>query len=152
MRLETRGLTDTILLVNEGEHTAFALFPTRKAYQPLASGPSEYFRVENADNACPDWQKTADQKIICEKVGREIVDGRQAVKYENKSASDVATSAVWIDLALKFVVKWEGASMGAELRNMKEAQQAADFFAVPSSFKVLTPQKATPKGFAQRSR
>jgi hypothetical protein len=152
MRLETRGFNDTILLVNRGEHTNFALFPARKAYQPLATGPSEYFRVENADDACPDWQKASDQKIACEKVGHEVVDGRQAVKYQNKGASNAATTAVWIDLALKFVVKWEGAGTGAELRNIKEAEQAAELFAVPSGYDLLKPQKATSKGFPQRSR
>jgi hypothetical protein len=151
MRLETRGLTGTILLVNGGEHTTVALFPAQKAYQPLAGGPSEYFRVEDAENACPNWQKATDQKIVCEKVGHEVVDGRQTVKYRNKGASDAATSAVWIDLALKYVVKWEGASTGAELRNINEAQQAADLFAVPSSYEGLKPQKGKTKGFAKRS-
>jgi hypothetical protein len=152
IRLETRGLTNTILLVNGGEHTTVALYPAQKAYQPLAAGPSEYFRVENAEDACPDWQKAADQKIVCEKVTHEVVDGRQTVKYQNKHASDASTAAVWIDLALKFVVKWEGASTGAELRNIKEEQQAADLFAVPSAYEVLKPQKAKSKGFSQRSR
>jgi hypothetical protein len=152
MRLETRGLTGTILLVNGGEDTAVALFPLKKAFQPLASGPSEYFRVEDAENACPDWQKAADQKIVCEKVGHEVVDGRQTVKYRNKGASDAAAAAVWIDLVLKFVVKWEGAGTGAELRNVKEGQQAADLFVVPSDYKVLKPQKATQKGFSPPSR
>ena len=152
MRLETRGLNETILLVNAEEHTAVTVFPARKAYQPLATGPSEYFRVENADDACPDWQKVSEQKIVCEKVGHELVGGRQTVKYQNKVASDAATTAVWIDLALKFVVKWEGAGTAAELRNIKEAQQAADLFAVPSSYKSLKPQKGTSKGFSQRSR
>jgi hypothetical protein len=152
MRLETRGLSETILLVDGGEHTAVVMFPARKAYQPLARGPSEYFRVENADDACPEWQKVANQKIVCEKVGRELVDGRQAVKYKNKGASDVATAAVWIDVSLKFVVKWVGADTGAELHNIKEAPQAVDLFAVPSSYKALTPQRGSSKGFAQRKR
>jgi hypothetical protein len=151
MRLETHGLTDTILVVN-GEHNAVALFPLKKEYQPLPSGPSEYFRVENAEDACSDWQKAADQKIVCEKVGQEVVDGRQAVKYRNKGASGAATDAVWIDSALKFVVKWEGAGTGAELRNIKEAQQAADLFAVPSDYKVLKPQRAKHKGFSPQSK
>ena len=150
MRLETHGFTDNALVVNRGDHTAFALFPARKAYQALALGPSEYFRVENADDACPDWQKVATQKIVCEKVGREVVNGRPAVKYRNKGASESATAAVWIDSALKFVVKWEGADTGAELHNIKEAQQAADLFVVPSGYKVLTPQKGSSKGFSQR--
>ena len=152
MRIETHGLTETVLLVNGGEHPALALFPAKKEYQPLATGPSEYFRVQDAENACPDWQKAAEQKIVCEKVGHEVVDGRQAVKYKNKSVSDAATAAVWIDLALKFVVKWEGADTGAELRNIKEEQQAANLFAVPSDYKPLKPLKATHKGFSAQSR
>src|SRR5258706_12636252 len=51
MRLETRGLTGTILLVNSEDHTTVALFPDQKAYQPLVSAPSEYFHVEDAGNA-----------------------------------------------------------------------------------------------------
>src|SRR5882762_271725 len=141
LRLETRGLTGTVLLVNEAEHTAFALFAGQKAYQPLANGPSEYFRAESAEDACPDWQKASDQKIVCEKVGPELVAGRRTVKYQNKGASKAATAAVWVDVALKFVVKWQGAGTGAELRNIKEAQQAADLFAVPSDYEILKPQK-----------
>lgn len=141
IRLETRGLTDTILLVNGEEHTAVALFPAKKEYQSLPNGPSEYFRVENADDACPDWQKAADRKIDCQKVGHEVMDGRQVVKYRNKDASDIATDAVWIDSALKFVVKWESADTAAELHNIKEGQQAADLFAVPSDYKALRPRK-----------
>lgn len=153
MRLETRGLSETVLLVNGGEHTATALFPAKKEYQPLPAGPSQYFRVENAEDACPDWQKAADQKIVCEKVGHEMVGGRQAVKYQNKgAASETATAAVWVDLALKFVIKWEGTDTGAELRNISEGQQAADLFAVPSDYKFLKPQRARQKGFSPQSR
>lgn len=151
IRLETHGFTDNALVVSRGDQTAFALFPARKAYQALGLGPSEYFRVENADNACPDWQKVATQKIVCEKVGREVVNGRLSVKYQNKGASESATAAVWIDSALKFVVKWEGADAGAQLQNVKEGQQAANLFAVPSGYKVLTPQKGSSKGFSQRT-
>jgi hypothetical protein len=149
LRLETHGLNDTVLVADRGERTAFALLPSQKAYQALATGPSEYFRVENPDDACPDWQKVSDRKIDCEKVGPEVVDGRQAMKYQNKRASDTAT-AVWIDLALKYVIKWEDASAGAELRNIKEAQQSADLFTLPSNYDSLKPKKATSKGFSQR--
>jgi hypothetical protein len=151
IRLETRGITGTILLVNGDEHTAVALFPSQKAYQPLSSVPSEYFRVEDAENACEDWAKASDQKIVCEKVGHEAVNGRPAVKYQNKSGSNVETTAVWIDVALKFVTKWDSTSTGAELRNITEAPQAADLFIVPTAFTGLRPQKPS-KGFSQRTR
>ena len=151
MRLETRGLTGTILLVNGDEHSAIALFPAQKAYQQLSSAPSEYFRVDNAQNACPDWEKVSSQKIVCEKVGPDVVNGRSAVKYQNKAAGNDGTNTVWIDSALKFVTKWEGGSTGAELRNITEAPQAADLFTVPSAYDVIRPQKPS-KGFSKRAR
>ena len=150
IRLETNGITGTILLADRTEHTAIALQPMKKAYQPLGSGPSEYFRVENSDDACPSWQSVEKQKIVCEKVGPEVVNGREAVKYRNKDTSEAAPTAVWVDKALKFVIKWEAARIGAELRNIKEEQQAADLFAVPSDYKIGAPQKATSKGFSKR--
>jgi hypothetical protein len=139
MRLETRGVTGTVLLVNLEENTAVALFPADKAYQPLNAAPSEYFRVHNAEEACPDWQKAAEAKIVCDKVGHATVDGRETVKYVNKSAStDGAPSAVWIDPTLNFVVKWEASNAGAELRNIKkEEPQSADLFVIPQDYDIL---------------
>jgi type II secretory pathway pseudopilin PulG len=150
MRLETRGFTGTILLVNGEEHSSVALLPGQKAYQPLLAGPSQYFRVADPDNACPDWQKATPRKITCEKVGPETVDGRETVKYQNKTVSPDAITAVWIDKNLKFAVKWESAEVGAELHNINEGQQSADLFKVPSTYTLLKPQKASSKGFSKR--
>jgi hypothetical protein len=142
MRLETRGVTGTVLLVNLEEHTAVALFPADKTYQPLNAAPSEYFRVQNAEEACPDWQKAREQKIVCEKVGHEVVDGHETVKYVNKKASaDGAASAVWIDTILNFVIKWEGPNAGAELRNIKEEQPSADLFRIPAGYEIPRPRR-----------
>ena len=149
-RLETNGFTGIVLLVNRAEQTAFVLHPNKKAYQSLASGPSEYFRAENPDDACGSWQNaSADQKIDCKKVDGEAVNGRDAVKYENKTVSQTAATAVWVDKALKFVIKWQAVDSAAELRNIKEGQQAAALFTVPSDFKQATPQKGA-KGFSHR--
>jgi hypothetical protein len=106
--------------------------------------------VENAYDACADWHRTAEQKIACERVGPEMVNGREAVKYQNTRALDTAPAAVWIDKVLKFVIKWESADTSAELRNIKEEQQAADLFLVPSEYKMGTPQKTATKGFSHR--
>jgi hypothetical protein len=150
VRLETHGFTDTILLVNGEENTAAILFPARKAYQPWAAGSFQYFRVQNAEDACPDWQKATAQKAVCEKVGPEMVDGRPAVKYQDKKGLDPERAAVWIDVALKFVVKWEAAGASAELRNIHEEKQAADLFVVPPDYKIPSPAKANSKGFPHR--
>lgn len=150
MRLETHGLIGTILLVNRDEESAYAVFPSRKEYEPLAGGLSEYFPVKDVENACPDWQKAAGQQISCEKVGYEVIGGRQTVKYKNKNASDFATSAVWIDSVLKFVIRWEGANTCAELRNVQEGQQAANLFTLPSGYSTVQPRNsANNKGFSK---
>jgi hypothetical protein len=150
IRLETNGLTGTILLADIREHSAVVLQPKKKAYERLASAPSQYFRVESADDACAQWQSVAEQKIVCEKVGPEVIDGREAVKYQNKGTLEAATTAVWVDKALKFVITWQAAGSGAELRNIKEGQQAADLFTVPSDYKLPAAQKAISKGFSKR--
>jgi hypothetical protein len=153
MRLETRGFSGTILLVNSDEHTTVALFPARKEYQYLTGGPSEYFRVQDGDNACPDWQKAGEQKVNCEKVGPEVVDGRQTVKYRNKGAPGNSTiTAVWVDPTLHFVIKWEDVNSSAELHSIKEGQQPADLFTIPSGYSVLKPLKKAPKGLSPRPR
>lgn len=148
MRLETHGLNGTVLMVNGDDQISVAMFPSRKTYQVLASAPSEYFSVANPEDACADWQKASSRKIDCKKVGSDNVNGRPAVKYENKIASDSAVSAIWIDSALKYVVKWEGAQTGAELQNIKEGKQAADLFKVPIDYNPVQPRKGS-KGFSQ---
>jgi hypothetical protein len=148
-RLETNGFTGTVLLVDRADQDNFVLQPKRKTYQPLGSGPSEYFRVENPDDACATWQHAADQKIVCEKVDTETVNGRETVKYQNKAATEMSTAAVWIDKSLKFVVKWHSGDTTAELRNIKEEKQAAELFSVPPMYKPASPQKGS-KGFSHR--
>ena len=148
MRLETRGMSETILLVNPEEHSTVALFPQKKEFQPLASAPSEYFHAQDAENACPDWQAVSERKIDCEKVSHEPVDGRDTVKYRNKAATPASPlSTVWIDPKLNFVIKWESAEAAAELRNIKEEEkQEASLFEIPQDYEQLRPKKKGPKG------
>jgi hypothetical protein len=148
-RLETNGFTGNVLLVDRDDPASFVLQPKKKTYQTLASGPSEYFHTENPDDACATWQSAADQQVLCEKVDTETVNGREAVKYKNKAATEMSASAVWIDKALKFVIKWQSADTEAELRNIKEEKQAAELFNVPPDYKAASPQKGS-KGFSHK--
>lgn len=149
MRLDMFGPDGIILLVDTADQTAFALFPAKREYAPLAAPFSEYFRVKDPENACSDWQKVSAQKVDCEKVGYETVDGRQALKYRNNRISDIVPSAVWVDPKLKFVVKWESGEKSAELRNIREARQTEDLFTLPSGYDVPKPKKTKSKGFSQ---
>jgi len=149
IRLQTYAFTDIILLMNGAEHYSVALYPSRRMYQPVA-GFSQYFRVENANDACADWQKATDQKIACEKVGEEEINGRHTVKYLNKTATGARTVAVWVDEDLKFVVKWETATTGAELREIKDEKLSSEMFVVPDDYKPMKAQKGSSKGFTPR--
>lgn len=150
MRLETHGPSGTILVVNGAEHTAFAIVPATKEYEPLAGGPPEYFRAVDAENACPDWQKAAVEKIDCQKVGHEMVNGRQMVKYKNNSMSEDSISAIWIDLRLRYVMKWETANASVEMHNIQEGQQPPELFALPPDYEISKPRQGTNKGFSNR--
>ena len=141
MRLEPQGLSNTIMLVDLEEHSATLLFPKEKAYQQLATAPAQYFRVTDPENACPDWQRVTNVQATCTKVGSEDVGTRKTVKYESKIAAAGSSAFVWIDSALKFVIKWEDAEGGAELRNIKEGPQPTDLFSVPAGYGVLKPRK-----------
>jgi len=150
MRLETNGLTGTVLLVDNEAHETVALFPTQKAFQPLASAPSLYFRVDDAENACADWQNHSDRKLDCEKAGHETLDGRDTVKYKNKAVTPASpVSAIWIDPTLNFVIKWEDPDGGAELRKItKEENLVSTLFEVPKGYDQMRPKKKGPKSGA----
>jgi hypothetical protein len=149
MRLEPRGYAGTILVLDRAQDTAFAIVPKTKEYEPLTGGVPEYFSVKDAENACPDWQSADSGKIDCEKAGPETIGGRATVKYKNKAAAESGISAVWIDLELKYVIKWESSTTGAELRNIQQARQPDDLFTRPSDYDLSKPRKGNGKGFSK---
>ncbi len=149
IRLQTYGFTDTVLLVNGAEHRSRRSLSEQENIS-TGGGSSQYFRVESAKDACADWQKATDQKIACEKVGEEEVNGRHTVKYLNKNVAGARAVAVWIDADLKFVVKWETATTGAELREIKEEKLSSEMFVVPDEYQPMKPQKGSSKGFTPR--
>jgi hypothetical protein len=66
------------------------------------------------------------------------------------SASEPCISAVWIDLGLKSVAKWEGVGTGVEMRNIQEAQQLADLFELLRGYQISKSRTGTDKGFWSR--
>jgi hypothetical protein len=140
MRFESRGVTEQTMIVDDANQTTVVLFPKEKSYQPLGSRPPEYFRVSDAEEACPDWQKAIGQKISCKKCGSEVVDGRNSVKYSRRS-SDGSDEYIWIDSKLNFVIKWRTRETEAQLINIMEGPQSAELFAVPQNYALVRPRK-----------
>lgn len=143
MRLESRGMTDVVMLVNAVDRTSVVLYPAQKTYQTIGSRPSQYFRSTDVENACADWQKAADKQLKCEKVGENLVGGRKTIKYKN-SLADGSAEYVWIDAKLSYVIKWDMGDAAAELQNIKEGPQSADLFEIPKSYGVTVPRTSRP--------
>lgn len=134
IRFEGGGLKSLDVIVDLANHKTTTLMPDEKLYRVMSeSRATGYFRVVDAENACPDWQKKAAKEIPCEKIGSDVVDGRNTVKYQSVVANK-PVEYVWVDPKLHFVIQWDNGNTRAELRNIKEGPQAADLFVVPKDY------------------
>jgi hypothetical protein len=144
MRFEGKehGGKSAAMIINFATQTTDILVPERQMYIESTQSMSpqrsfSFFRPTDIENACGDWQKLARKPGgTCHKVGNEVVNGRNAVKYEGTSA-DGDTGYVWIDPKLKFVVKWQGKSGGRELRKIQEGSQPDSLFAIPAGYQKM---------------
>lgn len=128
INLETQ--TSTVLM---SQQHMYMEMPVQAQKQRMAYA-SAFFRVGDVENACGEWQKMGrTQGGSCHKVGNEMVNGRDTVKYEGTNSSG-EVSHFWIDPKLRFPVKWEGKNSGGELRNIQEGGQPASLFEIPAGF------------------
>jgi hypothetical protein len=132
------------MIINLAAQTTDILIPERKMYLESTTGRGpggqrsfNFFRAADAENACDEWKKMAAKPGgSCQKVGSEVVNGRNTVKYQGTSA-DGDVSTVWIDPKLRFPVKWQGKNSGGELRNIQEGAQPASLFVVPPDYQKM---------------
>jgi hypothetical protein len=145
------------VLVDLDKRTSSMVIAENKTYVVAPPGhlPASIplFRIDDPENACPEWNKTVTEKANCKKVGDDTVNGRRAVKYTG-TAYNGDTGTAWIDSKLKITIKWEGEKGAAELQNIQEGPQTASLFQIPSDYEKLDPasvraaskqQKAQPK-------
>jgi hypothetical protein len=140
MRIDFAGVVGHSLIVDEAAHTIVALLPDRKAYQPLASRPAEYFRIADAEDACPAWQRAVGTPIRCEKSGSELVAGRKTVKYTRATGIE-SRDEIWVDPTLQFAVQWRIDGIEVSLRDIHEGAQPADRFVVANDYGPIGPSK-----------
>jgi len=149
MRLDFADVAGQTLIVDDQRHETLVLTRARRTYQQLGSRPSEYFRVVNADDACPDWEQAVGRSISCERVGPEMVDGRPAVKYQ-RTRDNGRHDYVWIDVNLRYVIKWRADATEAELRNVRVGPQWAEWFEIPEDYESARPLNSK-SGMAPRA-
>jgi hypothetical protein len=86
---------------------------------------THYRHVQDVNDACPEWQKTAEQagtyknRGSCTKMGIDSLKGRSTVNYEGVKQGE--KSHIRVDTKLHCVVKTDEAAGGFELRNIHEA-------------------------------
>jgi hypothetical protein len=137
------GMGPAAVIVDEEQNKYTVVMPERRMYmdpplmmvKPLIT---QFWRVDDVNDACPQWKKTAEQAGTyknwgsCTKIGSDTLNGRSAVKYEGVSNKG-QKSYVWVDTKLHCVVKTDEGG-GIELRNIREGSQPASLFEVPAGY------------------
>jgi hypothetical protein len=132
------------LILDEAQNKYIVLMAEKHVYmdapqmmvRPLIS---KFWRVDDVNDACPQWKKTADQAGVsknwgsCTKIGSDTVNGRSAVEYEGVSNKG-EKSHIWVDTKLHCVIKTDAGAGGIELRNIKEGSQPTSLFEVPAGY------------------
>jgi len=145
MSSEKQQMGPSAIIIDETQHSWIVLMAERHMYMdampamrkmPLVS---QFWRVQDVDDACPQWKKAAEESSSaknwgsCTKVGADTVNGRSAVKYEGVSSKG-DKGYVWIDRKLHCVIKTDETNGGMELRNIKEESQPASLFEIPAGY------------------
>jgi hypothetical protein len=132
------------LIFDEARHSYTVVMAERHMYmdapvtmvKPIITN---YWRVQDVNDACPAWKKTSDEAGndknwgSCTKIGSDTLNGRNTVKYEGVSKKGEKMH-VWVDTKLHVVVKTDEGSGGFELRNIQEGTQASSLFEVPAGY------------------
>ncbi len=129
-----------IVIVDLKQQTGFMVLPDNKTYMALQPGgispTMPLFHPSDPEDACPLMEQITKMPKTCAKAGDEMVNGRAAVKYHGKLRNGDEGS-LWIDRKLSFVVKWQGQTSAAELRNIREGSQPAALFEIPKDYQKM---------------
>jgi hypothetical protein len=148
VRFEMQGanpaMGPTAVIFDDAQHKYIVIMAERHMYMdaPVAMVKpilTHFWRVDDVNDACPEWKKTAEEAGTnknwgsCTKVGSDTLNGRSTVKYEGVSSKG-EKSHVWVDTKLHCVVKTDEGAGGIELRNIQEGSQPSSLFAIPAGY------------------
>lgn len=147
VRVETGDANGSILIADSGAGVAYMMMPRQRLYiettNAAAIDMARLFHPSDPNDPCAEWLKMVADRgpgATCGRVGDEDIDGRHAVKFEGVSPEHERGFA-WVDPALHFIIKVESAGGDTmALRNIEEAQQPADLFAVPADYRRVDPE------------
>lgn len=149
IRIETRQLPDGFFLVDDGRQSVWFIRPRQRVFMDAKrSSPltQTFVRVEPRD-ACRQWK--AMETIAgpapgagewrCALVGRDVIDGRDTVKYQTTSPQNRRTF-VWIDPERRFPIRVESEDGAVvSLERIVDAPQPPSLFALPDGYRRFDP-------------
>jgi hypothetical protein len=147
VRIETPELPGVVLIVDAAAPAAYLVRPAQRVFMDAkqSSPLTRLFVPLDPADPCRQWQAMAEIAGIsdsgqwrCSGAGSETVSGRNTRKFAVTSLRGHSTG--WIDADLKFPVKIE-TEYGAILtmRDIEEAPQPAQKFAIPGSYRKFDP-------------
>ncbi len=159
MRLEAgSGQHLSVIVADLKQQTGYLILPDDKSYSMMRPGlistTMPFFQPGDPENACGAWESAVNKPGTCKKVGDETINGRAAVKYSG-TARNGDTGSAWVDRRLRFVIKWEGQTGAAELRDITEGMQAVTLFEIPKGYQrmdVRASQSGSAKSKAKGAR
>jgi PAS domain-containing protein len=149
MRLEVAELPDGYFLIDGAGPSATFVKPAARAYMDArrSSRLTQWFVPVDPADPCRQWQAMArlagepdHGDWRCERIGQEVVDGRDAIIYRAVSGSEQQFLG-WVDPVLEFPLRIElGDGIVFAVEAIREQPQAAEFIQVPAGFHKFDPQ------------
>lgn len=135
------GTGKTVILLDLAAGTSTVLNVDRRMYleQSPATAHQSISMYRPADNTPCEKNARSSTAGSCKKVGSEMINGRNADKWEitTTMAGKPLTMYVWLDSQWHFIVKQETAGISGELINIKEAPQPPDLFEIPDGYQKM---------------
>ena len=149
VRLETSEIPDGFFLIDVAKPAAYFVRPRARVFMDArqSSRLARIFVTVDPDDPCRQWQAMAqqagldEQSLRCERIGEEMIGGRNTIAYRAISASGRQFSG-WIDRERRFPLRLkteDGTIIAAE--HVLDEPQPAELFQMPLGFRKFDPQQ-----------
>jgi hypothetical protein len=151
IRLETRDLADGFFIVDVDRPSSIFVRPAQRVFMDArrSSALTQVFVPVDPDDACRRWrvmERVAGPSLMpasgewrCERVGPELVDGRETVKYRTISQQGQQSDR-WIDVVRRFPIRLDTADGAVVIvDSIVDGPQLPSLFDTPDGFTKFDP-------------
>jgi hypothetical protein len=148
IRLETPDIADGFFLIDAGKVAAYLVRPRARIFMDArqSSPLTRTFVIVDPEDPCRQWRAMAQQAGLeeswrCERIGEEIIEGRNTIAYRAVAASGRQFSG-WIDRERRFPlrIKAEDGTIFTA-KHVQDQPQPAELFQIPPRSRKFDPQQ-----------